>query len=506
MEAKRMGLFIKALRKEKDLTQEQLAESLFVSSKTVSRWETGSALPDLLMLQNIADFFGVDIRELIDGERYPEQDRSEEPSAARETVRKMTEYSTKKEKRISRKLWMIFGLILLGTGSAAAALLLKHRSDELNREQNRSVIGEAVSYLPAEEGQTEVCLLCEDVRVVRVLVGPETKMDETLKKRIDTGETGLKLQAYCVYTQREEKAAGKAGRDYAYPAVSLSAVGALPILEPEWSPETPRKSLLELQEGYAYTPAQAEYDGCVVMSGASMVHGEMRWLEFLERIRLGKPSVIRIYQQGGRRTFLLKEMVFDGSLYQLSYTEGGEGNWSLHQDSFTCLTEELIPSYEIRKKGYLLTDHSEEVYSGLYNLPPNGKSGARNDAGYSHCYSFLLWSFGDTVELERGIYGWEFADVDGDDRDEKCFLCYGWTSGLFTFSVAIYGEEDGLRYYRDFGGEGMRLELIRSDNKLYVQGTELDIDGKVKEIHQFEIAVRDGQIELLNSEKYFRGY
>ncbi len=108
MEARRMGAFIKALRKEKNLTQEQLGEALFVSSKTVSRWETGNSLPDLMMLQNIADFFHVDIRELIDGERFPESSPAEI-----ETVRKMAEYSRSKEKKMSRKLWLTFALILL---------------------------------------------------------------------------------------------------------------------------------------------------------------------------------------------------------------------------------------------------------------------------------------------------------------------------------------------------------------------------------------------------------
>ena len=59
MEPKKMGQFIKTLRKERELTQEHLAEALFVSGKTVSRWETGNQLPDLMMLQNVADFFGV---------------------------------------------------------------------------------------------------------------------------------------------------------------------------------------------------------------------------------------------------------------------------------------------------------------------------------------------------------------------------------------------------------------------------------------------------------------
>ena len=50
MDRKRSGEFLKSLRKEKALTQEQLAEQFGVSARTVSRWETGSNMPDLAVL------------------------------------------------------------------------------------------------------------------------------------------------------------------------------------------------------------------------------------------------------------------------------------------------------------------------------------------------------------------------------------------------------------------------------------------------------------------------
>ncbi len=50
MNQKEIGYFLKQLRSEKGLTQEQLAEILGVSGRTVSRWETGTNLPDLNLL------------------------------------------------------------------------------------------------------------------------------------------------------------------------------------------------------------------------------------------------------------------------------------------------------------------------------------------------------------------------------------------------------------------------------------------------------------------------
>ena len=55
MDQVKIGNFLKKLRKEKGITQEQLAEILNVSGRTVSRWETGNNMPDISILVDIAD-------------------------------------------------------------------------------------------------------------------------------------------------------------------------------------------------------------------------------------------------------------------------------------------------------------------------------------------------------------------------------------------------------------------------------------------------------------------
>lgn len=95
MDQKKTGAYLKHLRKEKGLTQEQLAEKFFVSSRTVSRWETGSNLPDVGLLVELADLYDVDIREIIDGERkcgIPD-------SKTREALLKVAEYVVEGEKQ-----------------------------------------------------------------------------------------------------------------------------------------------------------------------------------------------------------------------------------------------------------------------------------------------------------------------------------------------------------------------------------------------------------------------
>ena len=62
MDLQKIGTFLKELRKEKGMTQEQLAEKLNVSRRTVSRWETGNNMPDLDLLMELADLYEVDLR------------------------------------------------------------------------------------------------------------------------------------------------------------------------------------------------------------------------------------------------------------------------------------------------------------------------------------------------------------------------------------------------------------------------------------------------------------
>ena len=56
MDTKKIGAFLKQCRKEKKLTQEQLAEKFGVSARTVSRWETGINMPDLSILVQLAEY------------------------------------------------------------------------------------------------------------------------------------------------------------------------------------------------------------------------------------------------------------------------------------------------------------------------------------------------------------------------------------------------------------------------------------------------------------------
>lgn len=113
MDQRKVGQFLKTLRKEKNITQEVLAETLNVSSRTVSRWETGSNMPDISLLVELSEFYQVSISEIIDGERKSEKMNQE----TKDTAIKMAEYSKNElnteKRKIINVLLMIFGVFIM---------------------------------------------------------------------------------------------------------------------------------------------------------------------------------------------------------------------------------------------------------------------------------------------------------------------------------------------------------------------------------------------------------
>ena len=103
------GSMLKDLRKEKGMTQEQLGEKFGVSRRTVSRWETGSNMPDLDVLIELSDFYEVDLREILSGERKSEKMNEE----MKETVLQVAEYGNEDKARLlARMHWLsLAGLI-----------------------------------------------------------------------------------------------------------------------------------------------------------------------------------------------------------------------------------------------------------------------------------------------------------------------------------------------------------------------------------------------------------
>ena len=118
MDQKKIGIFLKELRKEKGITQEQFAEVLSVSGRTVSRWETGSNMPDISLLISIAEYFDVSIPEIINGERKSENMNEE----VREVAETLSDYANAEKETIIKNIRMHS---ILGTGALIVCMILQ---------------------------------------------------------------------------------------------------------------------------------------------------------------------------------------------------------------------------------------------------------------------------------------------------------------------------------------------------------------------------------------------
>lgn len=109
MDQQKVGQFLRKLRSEKSVTQEQLAEFLGVSNRSISRWENGATMPDFDLLIEIAGYYDVKIEEILDGERKQERmDKREE-----ETLLKIADYNNAEKMVFSKKLFYMFAAGLL---------------------------------------------------------------------------------------------------------------------------------------------------------------------------------------------------------------------------------------------------------------------------------------------------------------------------------------------------------------------------------------------------------
>lgn len=76
MDCKKVGQLIYELRKERNMTQRALAEQLHISDKTVSKWERGLGCPDVSLLGELSNLFGVGVEKILEGDLHPNEKES----------------------------------------------------------------------------------------------------------------------------------------------------------------------------------------------------------------------------------------------------------------------------------------------------------------------------------------------------------------------------------------------------------------------------------------------
>lgn len=130
MNQQRIGSFIQQLRKERNMTQTQLADKLGVTDRAISNWENGRRMPELSTMKLLCDELDITINELLSGERIRKEDYQEK---LEETVLNTIEYSDSKTK----KNRLLFNIILcaLTVSILLGSMLTTYIQEERRKEQ-----------------------------------------------------------------------------------------------------------------------------------------------------------------------------------------------------------------------------------------------------------------------------------------------------------------------------------------------------------------------------------
>ena len=111
MDQIKIGKFILNCRKEKGLTQEQLAEKLGVTSKSISRWENGNTMPDYSLLKDLCNELDINVNELLSGEKIKRNDYINKSEENLIKLRKQID----KRKKILKNITYVFSAIIIMT-------------------------------------------------------------------------------------------------------------------------------------------------------------------------------------------------------------------------------------------------------------------------------------------------------------------------------------------------------------------------------------------------------
>ena len=136
----KIGKFIAELRKSKNMTQQQLAEKIGVSFKTVSKWETGRGMPELSTLKPLSDELGITINELLNGEKIKEE---EYLNKLEENMIATIDYSDKKLNEKDKNI----GIFLLIIGLLISLAAVSIFSSESSWSSIYSVLGSIISLI-----------------------------------------------------------------------------------------------------------------------------------------------------------------------------------------------------------------------------------------------------------------------------------------------------------------------------------------------------------------------
>ncbi len=106
MDQIKTGQFIAEVRKEKSLTQKQLADTLGISDRTISKWENGRGFPDVSLLLPLCEALSISVNELLSGERISAEDYKEKAEENLMTALESSSFSVKERVEYFKRKWL----------------------------------------------------------------------------------------------------------------------------------------------------------------------------------------------------------------------------------------------------------------------------------------------------------------------------------------------------------------------------------------------------------------
>ena len=111
MDQLKIGKFIAECRKQKNLTQMQLAQKLGITDKAISKWERSIAMPDTSIMLELCDILGISVNELLSGEKISMENNNQKNE---QLLLDMAKELEKKNKTIWNAMWIIMTVSILG--------------------------------------------------------------------------------------------------------------------------------------------------------------------------------------------------------------------------------------------------------------------------------------------------------------------------------------------------------------------------------------------------------
>ena len=109
MNQEKIGKFIAKCRKDKNLTQGELADKLNISNKAISKWETGRGMPDASIMLELCAYLGITVNELLSGEKLEEEEYKEKANENIINIAKESE----KNKKVKNKIIIVLTIVIV---------------------------------------------------------------------------------------------------------------------------------------------------------------------------------------------------------------------------------------------------------------------------------------------------------------------------------------------------------------------------------------------------------